>query len=100
MEKQLLYTVYAITWFDKVNGNTYHSARCIRHADSAVCVGQFQYGYGSHFEATAIIAMANSGWIDAKYIKRPFLFERENNYPINWIVTKGTKRECVANGQL
>jgi len=106
------FTVIAKRWFDKINGNTYHSVRCIRHKDNAVCVGPFQYGYGEHYQQTALEVMAKAGWLPMPYYfqtenikgaikgKSLFCYERENNYPILWIVSDGLKRDCVENGKL
>ena len=121
MNRVIKFTVIAKKWRDKVNGNTYHSVRCIRCKDNAVVVGQFQYGYGEHYKQTALYLMAGEGWLVKKYSFeeykkrkeakiRPFTikvympadsweYERENNYPILWIVSKGLKRDCIANGR-
>ena len=121
MNRVIKFTVMAKKWFDKINGNTYHSVRCIRHKDNAVVVGAFQYGYGEHYKQTALYAMAEAGWL-VRFIqkipnpKRPQVFdtikrkvytiddsweyERENNYPILWSVSGGLKRDCITNGIL
>jgi len=106
------FTVIAKKWFDKVNGNTYHSVRCIRHRDGKVIVGQFQYGYGESYKQTTFHEMFKAKWLPRKY--KPYsyksntgkttgagnlyAYERENNYPIIWDVSVGLKRDCVANG--
>ncbi len=114
--RQIKFTVIAKTWWDKVNGNTYHSVRCVRMRDNAVVVGEFQYGYGEHYKQTALVVMFDAGWF--KGITRPaisnvryediedcytqktiYLYEREKNYPILWTVSEGLKRECIANGE-
>lgn len=102
MDRVIKFTVIAKKWFDKVNGNTYHSVRCVRCRDNAVVVGQFQYGYGEHYKQTALSIMAEAKWLPIKYrsIDAQFQYERENNYPILWTVSEGLKRDCVANGQL
>jgi hypothetical protein len=42
-------------WFDKVNGNTYHSVRC--YVDGVlVCAVPWQYGYGDQYAWT--------GWLE------------------------------------
>lgn len=105
------YTCNAVKWFDKINGNTYHSVRVIRHKDGAVIVGQFQYGYGDHYRQTALEEMLRSKWLPVKYRhihrhmdtnvqKSIYDYERENNYPILWNVSDGLKRDCIANGTL
>ncbi len=99
--RKIKFTVIAKKWFDKVNGNTYHSVRCTRHKDNAVVVGQFQYGYGEHYKQTALAEMGEAGWLPRKYdIDNAYIYERENNYPILWTVSEGLKRDCVANGIL
>ena len=101
--RQIKFTCTAKKWFDKVNGNTYHSVRVTRHKDGAVIVGQFQYGYGEHYKQTALAAMADAKWLPVKYrsIDAQFQYERENNYPILWDLSRFClKRDCVANGIL
>jgi len=100
MERQILFICNAVKWFDKVNGNTYHSVRITRCKDGKVIVGQFQYGYGEQYRHTAISEMVKNNWVDSKYEKETYMYERENNYPILWNVSNGLKRECVANGTL
>ena len=115
--RQIKFTVIAKKWFDKVNGNTYHSVRCIRHKDNAVVVGRFQYGYGEHYKQTALDGMFDAGWFKnyrrevlaelnnpnkTKLVsyRRPALclLEREQGYPILWVMSEGLKRDCIANG--
>lgn len=102
-ERTIKFTVVAKKWFDRINGNTYHSVRCIRCKDRAVVVGQFQYGYGEYYKQTALRAMADAKWLPFRYrsLDEQFHYERENNYPIQWIFEGyGLKRDCVANGIL
>jgi len=100
--RKIKFTVIAKRWFDKVNGNTYHSVRCIRHKDGAVVAGPFQYGYDEHYRQTALDVMAKAKWLPVKYRSQgdQFRYERENNYPILWEVSDGLKRDCVTNGIL
>ena len=112
MNRVIKFTVIAKKWFDKVNGNTYHSVRCIRHKDNAIVVGQFQYGYGESYKQSALAVMYDAGWFkNYRQTTSPkkgyrytsasmFYFEREHNYPILWAVSPGLKRDCVANGKL
>ena len=101
------FTCEAVLWFDKVNGNTYHSCRITRHKDGKVITVPFQYGYGEHYKTTAIEAMFEAHWLPKKYHNNQlpsgakgnlYLYERENDYPIIWISYHGLKRDCVANG--
>ena len=94
------YVAHAVKWFDKVNGNTYHSVRVTRCRDDAVVVAQFQYGYGDQYRHSALIAMADAKWLPVKYRDNVLAFERDKNYPIQWHCTDGLKRDCVANGKV
>lgn len=44
--------INARRWFDRKNGNTYHSVS-IRLADGTTLTNAFEYGYGEHFFCTA-----------------------------------------------
>ena len=102
MNREIKFTVIAKKWFDKVNGNTYHSVRCVRCKDNAIVVGSFRYGYGEHYKQTALSFMAEAGWFPGKGTTDLsfYVYERENNYPILWTVSEGLKRDCIANGEL
>ena len=100
------YTVNAVRWFDKANGNTYHSARVFNNETGEMIYCPYQYGYGDHYRQTALDAMAERGWLPEQYRGRNSngspkwgWYERENNYPIIWNVVDGKKKECIANGQ-
>jgi len=104
--RKIKFIVVAVKWFDKVNGNTYHSVTITRTRDGKTLYCPFQYGYGDHFEQTAIEAMSLAKWLPVKYrgrdqrgVTEAYSYCRENNYPIYWDVSDGIKRECVANGK-
>lgn len=48
-----IYTVIGKRWFERVNGNTYHSATVYKDGK---LIGRvpFQYGYERHYEQTAL----------------------------------------------
>jgi len=103
--RKIKYVAHAARWFDKVNGNTYHSVRIQRVKDSRVIFCKFQYGYGDQYRQTALEAMEKEKWLPVKYrgqnengSDKAMNFERENNYQIEWIVTDGLKRDCIRNG--
>ena len=101
MKCRIKFVCETVKWFDKVNGNTYHSNRITRCSDGKTIVTPFTYGYGTHYQTTAVGTMLNAGWLPKRYNKDTmFLYERENNYPVHWIVSGGLKRECIANGTL
>lgn len=90
----------AVKWFDKVNGNTYHSVNITRVSDGQVIYCSFEYGYGDAYRQTALSKMLKCGWLPKDINKENvWQYERLNNYPIHWQVRKGLKRECVANGK-
>lgn len=86
-------------WFDRVNGNTYHSVRIERVSDGAVLVGEFQYGYGDSYRQTGLDLMVKAGWLPEKYNDNPYAYNMDNGYPIEWSVSDGLKRDCVRNGK-
>lgn len=97
--KDYKFVCNAVKWFDKMNGNTYHSVRVIRVKDKAVIARAFTYGYGDGYRQTALQRMLDACWLPGKYNhKTAYLYERENNYPILWNVSNGTKKECKLNG--
>jgi hypothetical protein len=93
------YTCIVVKWFDRLYGNTYHSCRIIRHSDNEVLLCPFTYGYGEQYRQTALTKMIESGWITEYTKDEMYIYERENDYPIIWVVSDGLKRECVANGK-
>ena len=103
--RTIKFVAMAIKWFDKVNGNTYHSVRITRCANGEAIYCPFQYGYGDQYKETALAAMLTAKWLPAKYGKKnqwggnnANSYERENNYPIMWNCSHEIKRDCVANG--
>ena len=91
-----LFTVVAVKWFDKINGNTYHSCYCVRHSDGAELRAPYQYGYGDQYRETALALMQDNGWISGG--QDLWLYERENGYPVIWVEYKSTKKACKTNG--
>ena len=53
-------------WFDKVNGNTYFSARIWINGKWRITL-PFQYGYGDHFKSVAVRALVAEGFIPKQY---------------------------------
>lgn len=47
-------------WFDRKNGNTYHTAKTIVDGEPGPSV-PFSYGYGEHYLTTAAEAMERTG---------------------------------------
>jgi len=99
MKRKIKFTAKAVKWFDRTNGNTYHSVRITRCRDGSVICCPLAYGYGSQYRQTALCAMSEAKWLPVKYRgDGAFRYEMENNYPITWDCTTGLKRDCIANG--
>lgn len=98
MKRKILFIANAVRWFDKVNGNTYHSVKIIRVSDNAELKSlPIIYGYGRQYEQSALSLMIQNGWIDKKYEGNEFNYEKENNYPIHWNIFDGLKRDMKNN---
>lgn len=104
--KNIKYVANAVRWFDRVNGNTYHSVNITNVDTGEKIYAPFQYGYGEHYKQSALKIMENAGWLPEKYrgqhengSPKYYTFERENNYPIMWNVVDSTKKTCIANGK-
>lgn len=98
--RKIKFIAKGFKWFDKVNGNTYHSVRVERVKDGAVLACQWQYGYGDQYQQTARVAMLKAGWLPKRYNDSNVIcYDRENNYPIEWFCQDGLKRDMVYNGQ-
>ena len=101
VENKVKFIVNAVKWFDRINGNTYHSVKVLdTESGKTYCDDTpYQYGYGDSYRQTALGVMLNNGLLPKKYSKdNLWLYERENDYPIYWSVSEGLKREMIANG--
>lgn len=68
--------VNAKEWFDRVNGNSYFSARVtvnLGMEDERTIAVPFQYGYGSQYEYSAFAALQSNGIIPV-----------QDGHPIPW----------------
>jgi hypothetical protein len=54
-------TVIGRRWFEKTNGNTYHSVEVYRNGE-LIGLEPFRYGYGRQYQQTALELMKNAGW--------------------------------------
>ena len=107
---KIKYICNAVKWFDKVNGNTYHSVRITKCSNGETIVGlhpPYEYGYGDQYRYTALASMEKAKWLPLKYrgnhdsgFPKASGYERENDYPIAWNVSDGLKREMIRNGTL
>lgn len=94
------FAVYGFRWFDRVNGNTYHSVKIVRIDDGAELFVPFTYGYDDHYQQSALEKLVEKKWLPKQYTKETaHLYDRENNYPIIYNVIDGLKRDCIRNGE-
>jgi hypothetical protein len=54
------YTIEARKWFEKVNGNTYHSVYIFENG-KLIASCPYTYGYGTHYEQTALELLHSVG---------------------------------------
>lgn len=54
-------TVIGKLWFDKVNGNSYHTAKVLINGEH-YCNIPFQYGYGDQYEQSALEQLTKDGY--------------------------------------
>lgn len=104
-KRKIEFNVQGARWFDRSGGNTYHAVLITRTSDGATLRCPLQYGYGDCYRQTALEAMAKAGWLPPEYSPERntngldiYCYDRENGYPIEWIVTDGLKRDAVALG--
>lgn len=62
MKKNHTFFIECRKWFDKVNGNTYHSVQISVGGKVVRTIGM-TYGYGSAWEQTACSALKEMGYI-------------------------------------
>jgi hypothetical protein len=55
--------VKALRWFDKINGNTYHSV-AVFNGNELIGKENFVYGYGEHYRQTAFEILINAGYYE------------------------------------
>ena len=107
--RKIRFVAYAVRWFDKPVGNTYCSVKIFNTETAQFIACEYEYGGGDYYRQKALKAMLDAGWIpaDPYGIKHKstgcdstFMYERENGYPILWLVAEGTKKACIANGEV
>lgn len=89
--------VDAREWFDRVNGNSYFSARV--YVDGAeVARIPFQYGYGSQYEAVAAWTLQDLGLIPLDAHAVLWRLTHESGAALYRSIHRVSKRECVGWG--
>jgi len=72
-------------WFDKVNGNSYFSARVWVNGKWEITL-PFQYGYEDHFKSVAVRALVEKGFIPKELENRAL-----------WVIANELKFDCYTS---
>ena len=72
-------------WFDKVNGNSYFSARVWVNGKWEITL-PFQYGYEDHFKSVAVRALVEKGF-----------FPKELETRALWVIANELKFDCYTS---
>lgn len=101
-KRRIKFVCIVVLYWDKRCGNTYHSVYIVRTSDARTLAVPFQYGNRDRARDVALGTMAKAKWLPPAYRQHPdqWRYERENNYPILWTESIGSKLECARNGQL
>ncbi len=93
--------IHGKEWFDRINGNSYHSVRVIINYGTPTqktLVGSFRYGYGNSYEQTAGELLADEVG-ESKYIYPLWSWCNDRNIVLRSdIQRKCLKRDVVAHG--
>jgi hypothetical protein len=73
-------------WFERTNGNTYHSAEIYVNNDLVHKI-DFNYGYGNQFEWNAMLWLSKNGYLKGYKESSPSLYCRDNGISYNSTVT-------------
>ena len=84
-------------WFDKVNGNSYFSARVFVDGVEVARI-PFQYGYGSAYESAAAWALQHLGFGGDEASPVLWHMARDAGADLYRSLQRVTKRECVGWG--
>ncbi len=87
-------------WFDKVNGNSYWSARVTINFgmdDEKTVYVPFQYGYGSTFEYEAMRQLQTDGLIEEGTIYTPSRYCADNDIILRSSIKTGCLKRDVKN---
>jgi hypothetical protein len=94
-------TVIAKKWFDKVNGNTYHSCTVLVNGEE-IGHNPFEYGYGEQYRTTALKILQAAGYFNtgerysngySKDEEAFVRFQMDNRNTVKFYVTDVSKRK-------
>ena len=88
-----MYTVIARKWFEKTNGNTYHSCEVYKDSELIKRI-PYTYGYGEQWKQTAFEILQECGEIDPTWDYWNFLqYTRENRNQFLFSVTEVMRKK-------
>lgn len=70
--------ILAFEWYDKVNGNSYFSAKITIDNDKVLFL-PFQYGYGNAFEYEAKAVLTEHNFISPQHGQSLYTYCKDNN---------------------
>lgn len=73
-------------WFERTNGNTYHSAEIYVNNEMVHKI-DYQYGYGNQFEWEGMLWLSKNGYFKDYKGQSPGMFCRERGVSYNTTVT-------------
>ncbi len=88
--------IQALTWFDKVNGNSYFSALVTMDygtENEKTIKLPFQYGYGSQYESETKAVLTEHNYISPAYSESLYTYCQRNNIILRSSNRKALKRE-------
>jgi len=88
--------VIGYRWFDRVNGNTYHSAM-VYFDGQAVARAPFQYGYGDQYVSSALEIIRKAGLLDCPEGTPLWQYCRDNGITFTYQAHDGLKRDAMRN---
>lgn len=100
MTKIISIVVNGRKWFDKVNGNTYHSGTVIVTCSDGIKQFEipYQYGYGDQYVYSAFDVLKREGLIilkDGEVIHAPWQYCRDHNIHLVYdAINVSRKKDC------
>lgn len=94
--------VTALEWFDRINGNSYFSARVTLNygmkTEKTVYL-PFQYGYGDHYQDCAARALSDQGLIEIDDRTALWAWCKDHGAIYRYSKTDALKRDVKAFGR-
>jgi len=99
--KRIKFIGHAKLWTDadRNGGTAYCSVRVTRCSDGEVLTSPMESRMGDGYKAAALGMMSAAGWLPG-YEQSYMIYERENDYPIEWIAEEvRSMKTCESHGE-